>query len=114
MATTVYNTCVRRGDTWVINFSFREADQTTPIDLTGRTFTLQIRATPDAEDALVSLTEGSGITVDAMAGDVSVIAQTEDLAAGIYYYDLQYVNGVIVETAIGGRLTLEQDVTRSS
>lgn len=70
----------------------REDDRTTAIDLTGYTAKMQMRSTPD-DDPVLSLTEISGITIDAEAGDVTVSADTDDIDPGDYLFELVITSG---------------------
>ncbi|MCC6425648.1 MAG: hypothetical protein IT435_02385 [Phycisphaerales bacterium] len=102
-----------RGDTWQTVFQVREDDQTTVIDLTGYDARIQVRRLPlDPESAALDLTVGSGLTINAGLGEITAVAQTASLIAGEYAWDLQLTApGGLIETVMGGRFTLVQDVT---
>lgn len=103
-----------RGDTWEVIFQVREDDGVTPIDLTGYTVKIQVRRVPlDPEAPSLDLAIGTGITVATPAnGEIAVFAQTSGLVACEYVWDLQLTApGGRIETLMGGKFTLVQDVT---
>lgn len=72
-------------------------DAGTPIDLTGFTAELQVRATYPETTAALTLTDGAGITLGGAAGTIQIhitAAQTLALAAKTWVYDLRLVDGV--------------------
>lgn len=58
------------------------------------------------------LTVGNGITkTDATAGKFSIDAFVVNLAAGVYYYDVQFIDAGVIKTYIQGTWTITQDIT---
>jgi hypothetical protein len=86
----------------------------TPIDITGRTYTAMIRRTKTAlgtADATITCTlttPGSGVLTLTMTDTV-----TGALAAGRYWWDLQEVSGSTTTTILAGAATVLQDVTHA-
>ncbi len=59
-----------------------------------------------------SLSVNSGITVlDAAEGRFRIDPFVVDFEEGIYYYDVQFTDGSVVNTYVGGTWEIEQDVT---
>lgn len=87
-----------------------------PVNLTGYTARMQVRATIDSASILLSLTtENSGIALGGAAGTVTVTAtatQTAAVAAGCYVYDIELVIGSTVVRLVQGQFTVDGEVTR--
>ena len=93
--------------TWSVNGS--------PVNLTAYTARMQVRKTPGAATPVLSLTNGSGITLGGSAGTVLVAAtaaQTDTIPAGGYKYDLELVNGSSVTRLASGDFTVIAGVTK--
>jgi hypothetical protein len=87
----------------------------TAVNLTGYTAAMQVRAYSDSSAALVSLTNGSGITLGGTAGTIGVAisaAVTTGLDAGSYAYDLELYSGSTVTRLLQGGFTVTGGVTR--
>jgi hypothetical protein len=87
-----------------------------PVNLTGYTARMQVRATIDSASTLLSLTtENSGIALGGAAGTVTITAtatQTAAVAAGCYVYDIELVIGSTVVRLVQGQFTVDGEVTR--
>ncbi len=87
-----------------------------PVNLTGYTARMQVRATIDAASTLLSFTtENGGITLGAAAGTITVTATaatTAAVSAGCYVYDLELINGATVYRLVQGQFTVDGEVTR--
>jgi hypothetical protein len=115
MAAT-YNAVIDQGADWFVNFTYQDSTGT-PINLTGYTAAMQLRAPTDSLIASLSLSSPSnGITITPLTGLVAVratAAQTGALIDGIYEYDLELTSGSgIVTRLVQGQLTLSPQVTR--
>jgi hypothetical protein len=87
----------------------------TVVDLTGYTAAMQVREYADALTTLVSLTNGSGITLGGTAGTIGVVisaAVTSGVAAGSYAYDLELYSGSTVIRLLQGAFNVTAGVTR--
>ena len=88
----------------------------TAINWTGYTARMQVRDSSDATATLLSLTNGSGITLGGTAGTIAVaITSTQSAAipAGAYAYDLELVSsGNIVTRLLQGAFIVSGNVTR--
>lgn len=99
-----------RGDDETVQvYIYSDAAATTPVDITGRTYTLSVATTAGATPAL-ALTG----TVTGASGLVSFTAtdtQTTALTAGPYQWDVVEVSGTSESTILLGALTLVERVT---
>lgn len=101
---------IYRGDDFNLVITIQDIDEN-PIDLTGRTYAAQIRATPDAAIAV-----SFGVSVSAPQGLVTLTltdAQTTTNVPRVGVWDLQETitaSGEIT-TLIAGRVTARKDVT---
>lgn len=91
---------IYQGETWTVSMQILDINED-PVDFTGYTAGFAIRNRPGDPDSHVVLTSGSGITIDAPNGKISLAltpAQTSVLAFSQAAYDL-YVK------AAGGTVT---------
>jgi len=96
-----------------VRFELTEEDGTTPINLTGVTFLMQIKSRNYGVMAK-ELTGASGITiVDAVGGIFNMNSFVVDFSAGKYVYDIQltFPSGV-VKTYLRGQFNVVQDISR--
>jgi hypothetical protein len=103
---------ITRGDTETIVVSLTQDDQTTPIDITGRTYTAQLRTSPDI--AIISASFTCTVT-DGSNGQVTCVLSSTDsaeLKPGYYYWDLQENASGVISTVLRGTVTVDADVTR--
>jgi hypothetical protein len=90
------------------------SDGSTPIDITGRTYTAMIRrdkeatGTADATITCTLTTPASGILTLTMTDTV-----TDALTARRYWWDLQEVSGTTTTTILSGTANVIQDVTHA-
>jgi hypothetical protein len=102
---------ITRGDTEVVEVTIT-SDGTTPITITGRTYSSQMRSTPDI--AAVAIT-GTCTVTDGANGQMKVTfaaADTADLDPGYLYWDLQENASGVITTILSGTVTVLADVTR--
>lgn len=90
-----------------------------PVDLTGYTARMQLRASAAADAVLLDLTtENGGITLGATDGTITCTAsaaQTAALAFSTAVYDLELVDGDGAVTRLAeGSVTLSREVTRET
>lgn len=100
-----------RGDTVTVNITMT-TNGTTPINITGRTYTSMVRQQYD--DPTPSATFTCTI-VSGAAGTLQLVlsaASTAALEEGNYFWDLQENASGIVTTVIAGAFVVLPDVTR--
>lgn len=103
---------IMRGDTEVVQVVLLQDDETTPINITGRTYTSQIRSTQDATIISASFT---CVVTDGANGEVTctlAAADSAELDPGYYYWDLQENASGTISTVLAGQVTVLADVTR--
>lgn len=95
-----------RGDTEIINFTVG-TDTNTPNNITGFTFAMQLRTTPDAVSPAATLT---CVVTDGVNGKVTCTLAAADSATltgnASYYYDLQQTD------LSGNKTTLISGITQ--
>jgi hypothetical protein len=104
---------IRAGDTETVSVVLEDADGN-PINIAGRTYSAQIRATADAANPLATFTCS---IVDAAAGRFACTLSattTAALSAGGGVWDLQesYGSPATVSTLLAGTVRIDRDVTR--
>lgn len=108
-----YNITCPQGATWDKTFTVNVGG--TALDLTGYTAAMQVRESVGATATLVSLTNGSGITLGGTAGTIGVtISSTASAAisAGSYSYDLELNSGSTITRLLEGAFNVTGNVTR--
>ena len=106
-----YPLTLRAGDTETVSVTLQDSAGS-PINITGRTYAAQIRATADATSTLATFT--CSIT-NAAAGQFACTlsaATTADLSSQMAVWDLQETNGSTITTLLAGPVRIDQDVTR--
>jgi hypothetical protein len=87
-----------------------------PMNLTGYTAAMQVRETYDSTSTLLSLTNGSGITLGGTAGTIAVLVAstaTAAIADGFYSYDLEITSGGgVTDRLLQGKFVVTPQVTR--
>ena len=95
-----------------------EPNEADPIDLTGYTAKLQIRAhggEPDTTDPLAEFTIGSGLTVTAAEGKIALKITDEQTTAYAFttaVWDLLVATGGDTIRLVEGRVSVSPEVTR--
>lgn len=102
-----------RGDDFTHTVTIQDANGA-PINVSGRTYTSQLRRYPDSSSIAATFT----VTMTNAATGVVVFslpdATTSALAPGEYRYDIQQDNGGTITTLLAGTATVAADVTRAS
>jgi hypothetical protein len=107
-----YPLTLRVGDTETVSVTLQDSSGTA-INITGRTYAAQVRATADAASALATF---SCSITNAAAGQFACTlsaSTTAALSTGTAVWDLQETNGSTVTTLLAGPVRIDQDVTRS-
>ena len=117
MAVT-YNTVIDQGADWFINFTYKNPNGT-PVNITGYTAALQIRTSPLAATAVLTLTSpSSGITITGATGLIechATAAQTALITNGKYAYDIEITapSTGVVTRLVQGTVQVSPQVTRT-
>lgn len=110
-----HNIEIEQGATWSLLLRYR-TEPDTPVDLTGATARMQVRATYESDVALISLTTENGrISIAEQSGEIALSIEataTEALPAGLYVYDVEVVRGASVARLLAGRAKVSPEVTR--
>jgi hypothetical protein len=108
-----YNITAYQGATYGLSLNWSIGG--TAVDLTNYTAAMQVREAYNASAPVLSLTNGSGITLGGTAGtiDISVSASTMgSIVAGQYLYDLELNSGSAITRLVQGNFSVEAEVTR--
>ena len=106
------NYSIVRGDDFADQVTIQEGDPAAPVDVSARTYTAQIRSTPDGEVVqaftISMASAASGIVAYSIAdADTAVLD-------GAYVWDFQQSTAGVVRTLMGGSFVVLKDVTRAS
>ena len=107
------NFCVVENDTWEFNVTLVDKDTQVPLDLTGATVRLDVRASHTASAVSLPLSEGDGITVPSpKTQGIIQVSKDAAISDGTYVYDLQVeFSGGKRKTYLRGQLTVLPEVT---
>jgi hypothetical protein len=100
-----------RGDTETLSVTMT-TDGTTAIDITGRTYSSQLRTAPDATVISATATCTVPTGTDGKVTVVFPATQTASLSPGFFYWDLQENASGTITTVLKGEVTVLADVTR--
>lgn len=106
-----YNATIPCGATWSRTFTW--SIDGTAVNWTGYTAKLQVKEHLNST-AVVTLTNGNGITLGGSAGTVQIdftATQTGAVTAGQYIYDLELTSGSTVYRVLQGKATFTGQVT---
>lgn len=115
MAAGSYNITIEQGATFSLVVTWEDSAGSA-VDLTGRTARMQIRDRVAATDTLIELTTENGrIALGGAAGTITLTITAADTAALDFrsgVYDLEIVNGAVVDRILEGEVELNKEVTR--
>lgn len=109
----IYNITCPQGATF--DRSFTVTVGTAALNLTGYTAAMQVREAAGAATALISLTNGAGITLGGTAGTIGIVVAATASAAvapGSYSYDLELNSGGTITRLLEGSFIVTGNVTR--
>ena len=111
-----YNTVIDQGADWFINFQYKQPNGD-PVNLTGYTAALQVRTSPLAKTAVLTLDTNAGLTITPLTGTIAAhatAAQTAAITNGKYSYDLEITNNVgVVTRLVQGTIEVSPQTTRT-
>lgn len=105
---------IEQGATFLLTLIYQD-DTGAPANLTGYTARMQLRASKTASTAVLELTTENGrIGIVGAAGQINLTISATDTGAltGSGVYDLELVNGDIVERLVEGTYVVSAQVTR--
>jgi hypothetical protein len=108
------NLTIEQGATFLLTLIYQD-DTGAPANLTGYTARMQLRASKAATSTALELTTENGrISINGSAGQINLTidAVTTGTLTGAGVYDLELVNGEIVERLVEGSYTISTQVTR--
>jgi hypothetical protein len=110
----IYNVTMYQGASFDLSLTWNV--NSLPVNLTGYTSRMQVRTSFDSATTVLSLTNGSGITLGGTVGTILVEASpatTAGVATGQYVYDLEMVSGgSAVTRLIQGTFLVDPEVTK--
>ena len=105
-------------ESWAWSTAPDESSPYTPVDLTGCTARMQIRAKIEATSPLLTLTtENGGISLGGTAGTIELLIDADDTAAltwtsGVYDLEIVFPGGQVTRLTYGS-VTVSPEVTRA-
>lgn len=108
-----YNITAYQGATYDLSLTWTIGG--TAVNLTNYTAAMQVRESADVGTAIISLTNGSGITLGGTAGTILVNISSNTMGAvvaGQYVYDLELNSGSAVTRLVQGTFDIQAEVTR--
>ncbi len=110
-----YDITIYQGASFSQVFTWKD-ENGAAINLTGYTARLKVRPAIDSSTVLISLADGSGITLGGAAGTITVSISATDtaaLTAMLGVYDLELISGSgAVTRLLQGNLIISNEVTR--
>jgi hypothetical protein len=108
-----YNITAYQGATYDLDLTW--STNGTPVNLTNYTAAMQVRTAANASTAIISLTNGTGITLGGTAGTINININSTTMGSatpGQYVYDLELNSGGTVYRLIQGTFSIQAEVTR--
>jgi hypothetical protein len=108
------NLTIEQGATFLLTLIYQD-DTGAPANLAGTTARMQLRTSKTAANPVMELTTENGrISISAAAGQINLQISATDTATltGSGVYDLELVNGPIVERLVEGTYTISAEVTK--
>jgi len=107
-----YNVQIWRNDTWSQVFTI--SANSTPVNLTGCTITIQVRKTANASTIDLSLsTTDTSIVIGGVNSNQITLDKKVTIAAGSYLYDMNVVfPSGLVKSYVWGSFFVQEDITK--
>ena len=109
----IYNITSYQGATYSLNMTW--AIGGTAVNLTNYTAAMQVRENPSATATVLSLTNGTGITLGGTAGTIGINVSASTMGSatpGNYVYDLELNSGGEVTRLLQGSFAIQAEVTK--
>lgn len=117
MAASNLKLTIEQGATFQKRVVWTAGEPPAPVDLTGFTARMQIRAKTESATVLATLTtENGGITLGGTAGTVDLLISATETASYSWtsgVYDLELVSGAVVKRFLRGVVIVSKEVTRA-
>jgi hypothetical protein len=107
------NYTIVRGDDFADQVTIKEGEPPAAVDVSGRTFTAQVRSSADSTTIVASFVIDMTSAASGVVGYAIADTLTDDLS-GTYVWDFQQNTGGVIRTLMGGSFTVLKDVTRAS
>lgn len=116
MSAGIYNVTLEQGATFTRTITYNEPGGS-PVDLTGFTAAMDLRASYNSEEAILTLTTENGrIALGGVAGTITLTIDAEDMADLVGpadgVYDLELYTGGTVIRLLQGTWTISPEATR--
>lgn len=114
MEAGLLNLNIEQGSTFNLIMLY-EDENGLPIDLTGMTARMQLRRQFSSESILLSMTTENGrIVITPLTGEIALFIDATDTAllTGSGQYDLELVNGLVVNRLLQGTFKICNEVTK--
>lgn len=111
-----FDITINQGATFELTVTWKDSTGAA-INLTGYSARMQVRETYSSSSTIVSLTNGSGITLGGAAGTIAILISATTTAAltapfsGVYDLELVSAGGVVTRL-LQGAATVTPEVTR--
>jgi len=83
----------------------------TAINISGRTYAAQIKKSKGSDSIVASFTTTITNAANGILTFSMTSSNTANISSGIYYYDLEEINGSVVTTLMGGKVTVIGDIS---
>lgn len=110
----IYNTVIDQGATWSLVVTYLDPNGE-PINLDNCTAAMQLRTSPLARTAALTLDTTNGIFIDGNAGQLTLTATPEQTGALIpqrYTYDIEVYIGSSTVRLLQGTILVNPETTR--
>jgi len=105
------NIKIYQGDTYIHEVQIR-SNSNVALDITGRTYSGQMRKTKTSDSVIATFTTNISNAVGGVFQFSLSSNITSNIQSGVYYYDIQETNQTVVTTLISGRAEVQGEVTR--